>query len=413
MPHSFLNRARHHHVDGLVLMGIDQHDPELDRLVSAGIPTIAVDIELTGPRADTSTRTTSRAPRLPSATSGSWVIAGSRRSPAIRTRSPGVDRLEGFRATLAELGGEQRTPTSRRATSTPRAVTRRCSGCSVLAEPPTAVFAAADLIAVGAIKAIQDAGLRCPEDGFFGKVARHDHARSQPVRRLRLPRPLQAVRGGAPGRHDQGRHPGLRDAPLQPRQAPRHRRRAPPTSRRSRSGSSPSSRPAAALRRPAAVRRRVAEEPVAAVEVAAVARAERSADRPRHRRRQPRRSATAATCSRRPACRATATRSRSSGRPGRPSSRSASGSRRRRRRASTSSTRAATSTTRSSPRQPGVLRRVRQGDRGLEPQGQAGLEPDDAGHPKATSPPASPRSAPTGTPASRRAPSPRSPARPG
>jgi LacI family transcriptional regulator len=33
-----------------------------------------------------------------------------------------------------------------------------------LAEPPTAVFAAADLMAVGAIKAANDAGLRVPGD---------------------------------------------------------------------------------------------------------------------------------------------------------------------------------------------------------------------------------------------------------
>ena len=33
-----------------------------------------------------------------------------------------------------------------------------------LPEPPTAVFAASDLMAVGAIKAIQDAGLQCADD---------------------------------------------------------------------------------------------------------------------------------------------------------------------------------------------------------------------------------------------------------
>jgi LacI family transcriptional regulator len=33
-----------------------------------------------------------------------------------------------------------------------------------LPEPPTGVFAASDMMAVGAIRAIEDAGLRCPED---------------------------------------------------------------------------------------------------------------------------------------------------------------------------------------------------------------------------------------------------------
>ena len=100
------------------------------------------------------------------------------------------------------------------------------------------------------------------------------------------------------------------------------------------------------LRRPELLRRLEAEEPVAAVEVGAVDRPQRRADRPRHRCRQhrhllpPRPDAGG-----RPAHRA-ATRCRSSGRPGRRTSRPASSSRRRRRRARSSSTRAATSSTR-------------------------------------------------------------------
>ena len=33
-----------------------------------------------------------------------------------------------------------------------------------MAAPPTAVFAASDMMAVGAIKVIEEAGLRCPDD---------------------------------------------------------------------------------------------------------------------------------------------------------------------------------------------------------------------------------------------------------
>ena len=63
----------------------------------------------------------------------------------------------------------------------------------------------------------------------------------QPVRRLRLPRPLQAVRSRPPRRHDQGSDPGLRG-----RTTPSSRSISPPaparpTSRRSRSASSRSS----------------------------------------------------------------------------------------------------------------------------------------------------------------------------
>ena len=44
-----------------------------------------------------------------------------------------------------------------------------------------------------------------------GEESRRRHAAGQPLRRLRVPRPLQAVRGRAPGRDDQGGDPELRD----------------------------------------------------------------------------------------------------------------------------------------------------------------------------------------------------------
>src|SRR2546430_3272098 len=46
--HSYLRRARHHHVDGIVLMGVDRADPEVAKLVEAGIPLIGVDLDVAG-----------------------------------------------------------------------------------------------------------------------------------------------------------------------------------------------------------------------------------------------------------------------------------------------------------------------------------------------------------------------------
>ena len=66
------------------------------------------------------------------------------------------------------------------------------------------------------------------------------HAARQPVRRLRVPRPLQAVRGVAhPGVDDQGRHPELRGSPHASSRSTSRPAQARTTSRRSRSASSP------------------------------------------------------------------------------------------------------------------------------------------------------------------------------
>src|SRR5918911_787648 len=47
-PHSYLKRCRHHNVDGVVLMGVDAEDPEVQRVVRSELPVVGVDVELTG-----------------------------------------------------------------------------------------------------------------------------------------------------------------------------------------------------------------------------------------------------------------------------------------------------------------------------------------------------------------------------
>ena len=45
-PHSYLRRARQHRVDGIVVMGVDRDDPEVEKLVRADIPVMAVDLDV-------------------------------------------------------------------------------------------------------------------------------------------------------------------------------------------------------------------------------------------------------------------------------------------------------------------------------------------------------------------------------
>jgi LacI family transcriptional regulator, galactose operon repressor len=163
-PHSFLTRARHHHADGLVLMGIDPHDPELKRLVRAAIPTVAVDVELSGPRAGYVSSDNAEGSRL--AARHLWEL-GHRRIATItgdtRTK-PGADRLAGYRDALAELGGPVRDDYVAFGDFYTESGYEAMASLLALSEPPTGVVVAADLMAVGAIRAVEAAGLRCPDD---------------------------------------------------------------------------------------------------------------------------------------------------------------------------------------------------------------------------------------------------------
>jgi len=163
-PHSYEKRIRHQGVDGVVLMGLDTRDPDLAKIAALRIPTVAIDTEIRGPRA---------------AAVGSDNVAGARL--AVRhlhllghTRiatiagptdtAPGADRLLGFRQELEELGLPAEARYLLDGDFYAESGYAAMNVLLALTDPPTAVFVAADLMAVGALRAIQEAGLRCPED---------------------------------------------------------------------------------------------------------------------------------------------------------------------------------------------------------------------------------------------------------
>jgi LacI family transcriptional regulator len=163
-PHSYLKRCLHHNVDGVVLMGVDATDPEVTRLERSELPVVGVDVGLEG------TATTyvisdnaggaDRAVRY-------FHGQGHRRiatiTGLIETR-PGAERLRGYREAVQRLGlayrddyvayGDFYTESGRRA----------MASLLALPEPPTAVFAASDMMALGAIRAAAEAGLTVPQD---------------------------------------------------------------------------------------------------------------------------------------------------------------------------------------------------------------------------------------------------------
>jgi LacI family transcriptional regulator len=163
-PHSYVRRARHHHVDGVVLMGVDRHDPEVEKLLDVGIPLIAVDLDIVGEHASYVSSDNVGGARLAVRHLHSLghtriaTVAGSQKT------KPGADRLLGYRAELQALELDARPGYEQVGDFYSESGEAAMRALLELPERPTAVFAAADMMAIGAMRAVQAAGLRVPDD---------------------------------------------------------------------------------------------------------------------------------------------------------------------------------------------------------------------------------------------------------
>jgi LacI family transcriptional regulator len=162
--HTYLQRVRHHRVEGLVLMGADRHDPQIEEVVRSGLPCMAVDLDLEGGRTgyvmSDNTEGAARAVRH-------LHDLGHRRIALIggpASTKPGLDRLLGYRQELERLGLRAPTGYEQEGDFYPASGHAAMAALLELPEPPTAVVAAADLMAAGAIQAIVDRGLRVHDD---------------------------------------------------------------------------------------------------------------------------------------------------------------------------------------------------------------------------------------------------------
>ena len=102
--HSYLKRARHHSVEGVVLMGVDAEDAEVRRLTRSGLPCVGVDVALSGPATE---YVMSDNPHGAALAVEHLHALGHRRiatiTGLIETR-PGADRLKGYRDALRARG---------------------------------------------------------------------------------------------------------------------------------------------------------------------------------------------------------------------------------------------------------------------------------------------------------------------
>jgi LacI family transcriptional regulator len=156
--------CRHHGAEGIVLAAFLPDEPELAELVASGFPTVAIDAQLFGPRASF----------ISSDNVGGAAVAvrhlaelGRKRIAYIGASGPepaNIDRRLGYESALGELGLELRDEYVRHAGWLYRRAYEQTRQLLELPEPPDAIFCASDVMAIGAMLAIEEAGLRIPED---------------------------------------------------------------------------------------------------------------------------------------------------------------------------------------------------------------------------------------------------------
>jgi LacI family transcriptional regulator len=163
-PSSYLQRCLHHGVAGVLVMGVDADAPGLGRLARSALPVVSVDLELQG-------------------RSTTWVTSDSESAAAQAVShlldlhhhriahiagppdsTPGRARLRGFQRAMAANGlayddtliayGDYYFDSGQAA----------MERLLALADPPTAVFAASDMMALGALRAAHAAGLSVSRD---------------------------------------------------------------------------------------------------------------------------------------------------------------------------------------------------------------------------------------------------------
>ncbi len=162
--HSYLKRARHHSVEGVVLMGVDAEDLEIRRLTRSGLPCVGVDVALSGPA--TEYVMSDNAAGAAVAVAHLHELAHRRIATItglVETR-PGADRLRGYRDALRERGLGFRDEYVAYGDFYVESGGHAMARLLDLDEPPTAVVCASDLMALGAIRAVAERGLSVPRD---------------------------------------------------------------------------------------------------------------------------------------------------------------------------------------------------------------------------------------------------------
>lgn len=162
---AYVRVARQHRLAAVLLMGIDEHHPAVTALVDAAeVPCVGLDLPVHGPRATYVTSDN----RVGAARAVRHLHSlGHSRIATITgpmDLMPATERLDGYRYELARLGLPYSPEYVRNGDFFLASGYRCAQELLALPSPPTALFAAGDEMAIGALQAALDAGLRVPED---------------------------------------------------------------------------------------------------------------------------------------------------------------------------------------------------------------------------------------------------------
>lgn len=161
---AFVRAAAQHSLDGVVLMGVNEHLPAVNALIRSGPPCVGLDLPVRGPRASyVSSDNRSGA----AAVVAHLHALGHRRIATVAgpiELITGVERLEGYRAAMAAHDLEVHPGFIQHGDFFIDSGYAAMQRLLTLPEPPTAVFVAADHMAIGAMRAIREAGLEVPAD---------------------------------------------------------------------------------------------------------------------------------------------------------------------------------------------------------------------------------------------------------
>ena len=163
-PIAYVSMTRRHHLAGLVLIDSGTDAEAFTAFAQSGLPCVALDVALSGPRA---TYVTSDNAAGAAEAVRHLAALGHDRIATItgpRGNAPAAARTEGYRRGLAEAGlppREDFVVTGDFYRESGFVGMRRLLARK---DPPTAVFAASDEMAVGALLAARAAGLRVPAD---------------------------------------------------------------------------------------------------------------------------------------------------------------------------------------------------------------------------------------------------------
>ncbi|MGZ4399549.1 MAG: LacI family DNA-binding transcriptional regulator [Gaiellaceae bacterium] len=162
--HSYIARCRGHGVSGMILMGLSALDPQVAALLNSGVPCVVIDAAGLGPRlGHVSSDNVGAAARVVHHLYG----LGHRRIATVAGPDyaiPAQERLIGYRSALEELGLGFRENYVYAGVYSHETGAAAMRALLELEEPPDAVFASSDVMAIGAMCAIQGTGLRIPED---------------------------------------------------------------------------------------------------------------------------------------------------------------------------------------------------------------------------------------------------------